>query len=1020
MRFGRKGSNISLATLAAALAVLMALAGCGGGGGSPPAPPPAGGNPQSVSVSGAVYANAAGAHPTALHGGAAPRGVPVGTPFAGAAVSAFDYATGLPIVLTPPVVTDNNGRYALSLPKGKDVLLFFTKDAERLSTSVPKACDNLVVPAADFLSSVATETLLATAGKSNSLSDNTFKKLKDALAAVPGALNDNSFTVGNTSAVVAPFSGGLLGTGLTSAGSTLQASATALLATLPPPPGKLVPSISSGDNAVTLSWTASPAGDNVTGYYIYRRPTAGVTRMNSTDNVLVAASGFTGSHTVQGLTDNTTYYFVVTAVNAGGESAESAELAGTPKAPVAGVPSGLKATPGAAQIALTWNAVDNATAYTLYWSTSATMNLATGGKISVPKPATGNPSYTQPGLTNGTVYYYTVTATVGGVESAASAGVSAAPEYAGAPGLLDAKALLKNLRDTAQTLTNYRNRGVTASNGVLDNVVSGLDNQARNVVAPYFTNFRQSFDSFVPASFRALADARNLSTGKNYTWDTKTSTLGSGLARSDQKVVVTTIDNSLTITLTPASVGVNSFTLYDFTVTSSADNVLDYHGTFSGLGYSTVTVGSNSYRSVTSAAIAGSFANTAAGGPTRTTTFNANTAATFDASSNLTGFSVALGFVSPVLKGSAQMSAAGTVTKELLTGNDNNMLATVSQIKLTNAKLEVVGKGIFTGNFQIDGIMSGFSQEKFRVVKSGGSPFLGELTLYWDMRDVTTPKLLGCGGGVLSGDIWPIDPPTISNDFWIVHLHNWQGTATTVVLQVSGTGNARAVKGSVSGSSPIDFGTEANGYLGRKDLCPIPVTATFNGGYQNLDPAVPLSKIDGQITGTLLNPVKADPFIVNTYEAYAAMAKDNFPRVRLAFTGNVTFSTAFARPPIRLIVNAENRIVAKGSPELPSSDANYVVVDGSTSYSDGTESVTGTGTVYAPLLLDSQGFGDMKGTKADFALTSAKGVLFNLTWNQGSGISGTFKSGGSTYGTLADMAGAPIVRWNDGTFESLP
>lgn len=1017
MEIGKRRSRSSLTALATILALLLALSGCGGGGSSSPAAAPSGGNPQSVAVSGTVYANPAGAHPASLRTGAAPR-VSGGTPFAGASVSAVDYATGLEVALSPPVMTDNTGRYSLSLPKGKDFLLFFTKGGERLSTAVPKACDNLVVPPADFLTSAAAESLLASTGTSRSLSDAAFAQLKNALATPAGSLNDNSFTVGNSAAIIAPFTGNLPPAGLLPAGSALQSAADALLAALPPPPAKLSPSISAGDNAVTLTWTASPAGDNVSVYHVYRKSAPGVTRksFDAVDNVVGSVT-----KTVTGLTNGTTYYFVVTAENNGGESAESAELAGTPKAPVPGVPSGLSATPGSAKNTLTWNAVPSATAYSIYWSTTAGVTTANGTKIAVAAPAAGSPTYVHEGLTNGTVYYYVVTATVGGVESAASASVSASPEYAGAPGLLDAKNMVKNLRDTAQTLTNYRNRGVTASNGVLDNVVTGLDEQVRNIVAPYFANFRASFDSFAPASFRALALADTLPDGANFTWDPATGILVQESVRTDRKLVITTSD-FLTITLSPATTGNLAFIPYNFQVTSSADNVLDYHGTFSDLVVSTVVVDSSSYSSVTTASVNGSFANAAAGGAAGATTFNANAAASFDTSGNLTGFNLGLGFVSPVLKGSAQMSAAGFVAKELFTGNDNDMLARASQIRLSNASLEIVDKGIFTGNFQIDGIMSGFSQEKFRVDTTVNNyTWPGQVTLYWDMRGAT-PKLIGARSNYAWGEIWPNDPPTYSNGSWTVHVHGWDGIAT-IILQVNGTGSSRTVTGTTTSTGTYawssSFTTPANGYMGREDSRPIPVFASFYGRYRNLDASVPLSMIDGQIAGTFLNPIAADPFIVGDYEAYS-QSKGNFPLLHLTFTGNVTFPESAARPPIRLLVDATNRFVARTTAGLPTSTADYVIVDGSTSYSDGLESITGTATVYSALTLDTRGKGSLDPAKAVVALASAKGILFDLVWNQGSAAQGTLKSGGTVQGTLAEMQGAPIVRWSDGTFESLP
>ena len=61
------------------------------------------------------------------------------------------------------------------------------------------------------------------------------------------------------------------------------------------------------------------------------------------------------SYTNTGLTNGTTYYYVVAAVNAGGESANSAQVSATPQGSRRR-PTGLTATAGNAQVALTWTA----------------------------------------------------------------------------------------------------------------------------------------------------------------------------------------------------------------------------------------------------------------------------------------------------------------------------------------------------------------------------------------------------------------------------------------------------------------------------------------------------------------------------------------------------------------------------------------------------------------------------------------------------------------------------------------
>jgi alpha-tubulin suppressor-like RCC1 family protein len=86
-------------------------------------------------------------------------------------------------------------------------------------------------------------------------------------------------------------------------------------------------------------------------------------------------------------------------------------------------PQNVKALNGDTQNTISWEAVPGATGYNVYWSNTAGVTKATGTLISV-----GNViSYTHTGLTNGTRYYYVVTALGSYSESAESAEVNAVP-----------------------------------------------------------------------------------------------------------------------------------------------------------------------------------------------------------------------------------------------------------------------------------------------------------------------------------------------------------------------------------------------------------------------------------------------------------------------------------------------------------------------------------------------------------------------------------------------------------------
>jgi len=134
----------------------------------------------------------------------------------------------------------------------------------------------------------------------------------------------------------------------------------------------------------------------------------------------------TSPYVQTGLTNGATYYYVVTAVNNGGEeSAPSSKVSATLPLPTL---TGVTATPGNGQVTISWTAVLGATSYNIYWSTTPGVTIANGAKI------TGAASpYVQSGLTNGATYYYVVTAVDGNGESTPSTQVSAIPSAAPTP-----------------------------------------------------------------------------------------------------------------------------------------------------------------------------------------------------------------------------------------------------------------------------------------------------------------------------------------------------------------------------------------------------------------------------------------------------------------------------------------------------------------------------------------------------------------------------------------------------------
>src|SRR3989338_7004205 len=91
----------------------------------------------------------------------------------------------------------------------------------------------------------------------------------------------------------------------------------------------------------------------------------------------------------------------------------------TPTGTAPSAPTGVTVTAGNRQVSISWTAVSGAT-YNIYWLATSGVTKTTGTKI------TGASSpYTHTGLTNGTTYYYVVTAVDNNGESSESSQVSA-------------------------------------------------------------------------------------------------------------------------------------------------------------------------------------------------------------------------------------------------------------------------------------------------------------------------------------------------------------------------------------------------------------------------------------------------------------------------------------------------------------------------------------------------------------------------------------------------------------------
>ena len=168
----------------------------------------------------------------------------------------------------------------------------------------------------------------------------------------------------------------------------------------------------AGDGQVTISWNGVPGATN---YNLYWSTVSGVNKATGT-KISNVPNPYTHADRING----TTYYYVVTAQNALGESVESTQVSATPGQPPF-PPTGVNAAAGDGQVIITWDSVSGATSYNLYWSTSpGVFKTSYTEKISnVTTP------FTHSGRINGTTYYYVVTAVNNYGESDESTQVSA-------------------------------------------------------------------------------------------------------------------------------------------------------------------------------------------------------------------------------------------------------------------------------------------------------------------------------------------------------------------------------------------------------------------------------------------------------------------------------------------------------------------------------------------------------------------------------------------------------------------
>jgi fibronectin type 3 domain-containing protein len=183
----------------------------------------------------------------------------------------------------------------------------------------------------------------------------------------------------------------------------------------PTPTGLQVTSV--GNGTATISW---PAGVSGATFSVFRSLTSGAYDFNTP-----LATGLSGNtYADSGLTNGTPYYYVIKQTRPGSlESASSNEVTATPAAGAI-TPSGVVAANGGKNVVV----VDWTDLITPFDTYTVRKSTAAGGPFTIPIGGSGLTSsrFVDTAVVDGTTYYYTVTSTLAGNESAQSAVVSAA------------------------------------------------------------------------------------------------------------------------------------------------------------------------------------------------------------------------------------------------------------------------------------------------------------------------------------------------------------------------------------------------------------------------------------------------------------------------------------------------------------------------------------------------------------------------------------------------------------------
>jgi len=164
---------------------------------------------------------------------------------------------------------------------------------------------------------------------------------------------------------------------------------------------------SSSSSSVIVSWSSV---NGATGYRVYRST-------SSSGSYYEVTTTYSTSYTDVGLSSGTNYYYKVSSYNGTVESSQSSYASATT---ILNAPSNVSASSSSSSgVTVSWSAVNGATGYRVYRSTSSSGNYYEVGN------GTSSTSYTDNSVSPGTTYYYKVSAYNSTVESSQSSYASA-------------------------------------------------------------------------------------------------------------------------------------------------------------------------------------------------------------------------------------------------------------------------------------------------------------------------------------------------------------------------------------------------------------------------------------------------------------------------------------------------------------------------------------------------------------------------------------------------------------------